>query len=526
LVDGERLGRGVASAALPDGGVRLKASLWKANFIVFVGSFCTMSLELVAARILAPYIGVSLYTWTSIIGVVLAGISLGNYLGGKLADRAPAQSTLGWLLFLAGIATLGVVLVAQVATGTSLDLPLIPKIVFLTTVIFFLPCCLLGMVSPLVVKLTLQDIQHTGTTIGTIYAFSSLGSIAGTFATGFVLISMIGTRSIVALVGITLVIMALVLTKMGSTKVQATVILVSLLALSWQISQRSALASTCTLETDYFCIKVTEEMTADQRPMRKLVLDHLVHSFVILDDPTHLEYGYEKVYAEMARVLAGPEHTLSALFIGGGGYTFPRYLESQYPGSTLDVVEIDPGVTRIAHTQLGLPDTTSIRSYNEDARQYLMRAKPGAQYDLILGDAFNDLSVPYHLTTREFSERVRKFLKPDGLYLINAIDSYSKGSFMKAFAYTLSKVFPYVYITAPGSGWDWTTSTFVLVASEQPLDGERFLAAQRAAGVDPVTRFLPAAQQADYLALHPVLLTDDYVPVDNMIAPLFVERGF
>ncbi|MDP3046810.1 MAG: fused MFS/spermidine synthase, partial [Chloroflexota bacterium] len=367
---------------------------------------------------LAPYIGVSLYTWTSIIGVVLAGISLGNYLGGKLADRAPSQNTLGWLLFVAGIATLAVVLVAQVATGANLDLPLIPKIVFLTTVIFFLPCCLLGMVSPLVVTLTLKDIHQTGTTIGTIYAFSSLGSIAGTFATGFVLISMIGTRSIVALVGITLVIMALLLTRMGSTKVQAAVILVSLLALSWQISQRSALASTCTLETDYFCIKVTEETTTDQRTMRKLVLDHLVHSFVILDDPTHLEYGYEKVYAEMARVLAGPGRPISALFIGGGGYTFPRYLESQYPGSTLDVVEIDPGVTRIAHTHLGLPDTTTIRSYNEDARQYLMRATPSAQYDLILGDAFNDLSVPYHLTTREFSERVRRFLKPDGLYLI------------------------------------------------------------------------------------------------------------
>lgn len=504
----------------------MKASLWKANLIVFVASFCTMSLELVAARILAPFIGVSLYTWTSIIGVVLAGISLGNYLGGKLADRSPAQITLGWLLFLAGIATMGVVLVAQVATGANLDLPLIPKIVFLTAVIFFLPCCLLGMVSPLVVKLTLQDIRQTGATIGTIYAFSSLGSIAGTFATGFLLISLLGTRWIVALVGFVLVCLALLLTRLGSTKVQALVVLVSLVALSGQISQRSALASTCTLESDYYCIKVTEELTADQRPMRKLVLDHLVHSFVILDDPDHLEYGYEQVYAEMARVLAAPGRPLSALFIGGGGYTFPRYLESRFPGSTLDVVEIDPGVTRIAHTELGLADSTTIRSYNEDARQYLMRAKPSAQYDLILGDAFNDLSVPYHLTTMEFSERVRQFLKPGGVYLINVIDSYSKGSFMKAFAYTLTKVFPFVYVTAPGNGWQQTTSTFVLVASQQPLDSDRFLAAQRAAGVEPVTRFLPAAQQADYLASNPVLLTDDFVPVDNMIAPLFVERGF
>lgn len=504
----------------------MNGSIWKANLIVFVSSFCTMALELVAGRLLAPYIGVSLYTWTSIIGVVLAGISLGNYLGGRLADRAPVQTTLGWILFLSGASTLGLVLVAQAVTAANLDLPLIPKIVFLTAVIFFLPCCLLGMVSPLVVKLTLKDIRQTGSTIGTIYAFSALGSIAGTFATGFILISMLGTRPIVALVGLTMVLMAIVLGRLGSTTVQVLVVLGALGLLGWQINSREALASGCNLETDYYCIKVTEEVNTAQQPMRKLILDHLVHSFVVLEDPTHLEYPYEKIYAEMAKYISPEGRPISAMFIGGGGYTFPRYLESLYPGSRLDVVEIDPGVTQVAYQWLGLPLTSTIRSFNEDARQFVTRESPREQYNLVLGDAFNDLSVPYHLTTLEFSQRVSQFLQPDGLYLINVIDSYGKGSFLKAFTNTLTKVFPYVYVTAPGYGWEWSSSTFVIVASKRPIDQSGFARQIAPPGQEPVTKFLAADALSAYLAQGAVTLTDDYVPVDNMIAPLFVERGF
>jgi spermidine synthase len=504
----------------------VKGSIWRAILIVFVSSFCTMALELVAGRLLAPYIGVSLYTWTSIIGVVLAGISLGNYLGGRLADRAPAQTTLGWILFLAGASTLGLLLVAQAATSANLTMPLVPKIVFLTTVIFFLPCCLLGMVSPLVVKLTLKDIKDTGSTIGTIYAFSSLGSIAGTFATGFYLISMMGTHYIVALVGLTLVLMAILLGRLGSTTLQVVIVLGVLGLLGWQVSTRSALATDCKLETDYYCIKWTDEVNTAQQPMRRLILDHLVHSFVVLEDPTHLEYGYEKIYAEMARYLSPEGRAISAMFIGGGGYTFPRYLETLYPGSRLDVVEIDPGVTRVAYQYLGLPVTSTIRSFNEDARQYVTRESPQAQYDLILGDAFNDLSVPYHLTTLEFSQRVSQFLKPEGLYLINVIDSYSTGSFLRAFANTLTRVFPYVYVTAPGYGWEWSSSTFVIVASKQPMNASAFAKMAAPQGEEPVTKFLAPDVLAGYLAQGAVTLTDEFVPVDNMIAPLFVERGF
>jgi spermidine synthase len=503
-----------------------KTGIVRALTIVFVSSFCSMALELVAGRLLAPYIGVSLYTSTSIIGVVLAGISVGNFVGGRLADRAPAESTLGWILFLAGMTTLLIVPVTQIVVDANVQLPLVAKIIAFTAAIFFIPCLLMGMVSPLVVKLTLRSIEKTGSTIGAIYAFSTLGSIVGTFATGFVLISTLGTRVIVALVAVTLILMSLILTRLGRSKATAVLMLACLLATGALLVRRDLLVNPCLLETDYYCIKVTDGQSSDGRPMKLLILDHLVHSFVMLDDPTHLEYSYEKVYAEVARYISPDGGAIKALFIGGGGYTFPRYLEATYRGSTLDVLEIDPAVTKVAYQYLGLPVTSTIHTSNGDARQYLMQSVPTGDYDLILGDAFNDLSVPYHLTTKEFSALVKRYLRDSGLYIVNVIDHYSQGSFLKAFAYTLSQVFPYVYITADGPAWEWGHSTFVVVGASHPIDPARFASIQQMAGQEPRTRFLPPEMMAQYLQQDAVLLTDDYVPVDNMIARLFVERGF
>jgi len=180
------------------------------------------------------------------------------------------------------------------------------------------------------------------------------------------------------------------------------------------------LKSSCTLETNYFCIKVRDD-TRNGQPVRVLILDRLVHSYSSLEDPTRLVYGYEQVYAEATAYQAMRSDPLRALFIGGGGYTFPRYMEAIYPDSKLDVIEIDPGVTEVAYDLLGLRRDTRITTYNEDARMFLAK-QPDTQYDLIMGDAFNDFSVPYHLTTQEFNERTKAWLSDGGLYMVNLID--------------------------------------------------------------------------------------------------------
>src|SRR5512136_309425 len=190
------------------GGLSMQKEIIKANIIVFIASFCTLVIELVAGRIMAPYVGVSLYTWTSIIGVVLAGISIGAWVGGTLADRYPRPATLGWLLFLSGVGALTIAPLTDLIGAAQLQTTLMLRILLITTAIFFVPSMLLGMISPVVVKLTLDNLSRTGNIVRKIYAFSTLGSIIGTFATGFFLISWLGTRSILLTMGAILIVSA------------------------------------------------------------------------------------------------------------------------------------------------------------------------------------------------------------------------------------------------------------------------------------------------------------------------------
>lgn len=519
---------------------------WASYLIVFVSSFCTLVLELVAGRILAPFIGVSLYTWTSIIGVVLAGISLGNYVGGRVADRWPRQTTLGVILFLGGLSSLAVLPLISIGTTASLaGLPLMARIVVLTTLIFFLPSFILGMVSPVVVKLALQDLSQTGNVVGKIYAFSTVGSIVGTFATGFVLIASFGTRLIVLGVGLTLLLMALVFGGLlrsprglvGSAS--ASLLLVPLLLLSaergFDLSKLDlsrpgfgVLDSGCYRETSYYCIRVYEEAAHGDRVVRTLALDHLIHSYNQIDDPRYLRYGYIRVYAELTDYQAQKNPGFRALFIGGGGYTLPRYIDAVYPSAESDVIEIDPGVTQTAYEQLGLRPEARIRTWNQDGRQVVSQLDGAEQYDLIFGDAFNDLSIPYHLTTREFDEQLKRLLKPDGIYLANVIDKLNGGLFIRAYVNTVRSVFPYVYVLAEGAPWESTfANTYVVAASLTPLDEARLRQVRgQGAGGQTITGIMPAERFERWLAEGPpVLLTDDYAPVDNLIAPLFAERN-
>ena len=562
--------------------------IWLAYLIVFVSSACTLIIELVAGRIMAPYIGVSLYTWTSIIGIVLAGMSLGNYLGGVIADRRASRATLGLIFVAGGLATLGILVMTSVVVTLQIQMPLIPKIVLFTTGIFFLPSVILGMVSPVVVKLALQDLKRTGNTVGSIYAFSTVGSIFGTFATGFWLVSWLGTRTIIWLVAATLLIMGVLIGGSWRPKGRFAALSGTLLAcgvalwsnvsgayrwlpegaferlptytafavllvpiaivLAAVFTPRAVLAPSvlavlvsglvylgwdagiyrapCEVESNYFCIRISEA-TVDGHKVRALVLDHLIHSYVSLDDPKVLGYGYERVYAELTQLYAADHGELDTLFIGGGGYTFPKYVEAAYPHASVDVIEIDPAVTQAAYDHLNLAPDTRIRSFNFDARAFLMDWKDPKRYDVIYGDAFNDLSIPYHLTTVEFDQMIASRLKEDGIYLANVIDKFEGGEFMKAYMNSLKQVFPHVYLFAQGEAWRGAgANTYVVMASQKPFDVARFQEVVGANG-EPRSRLLPLPELEAYLSSgRRIVLTDDFAPVDQLVARLFVERGF
>ncbi len=493
-----------------------------ATLIVFLSNFGIMALELVAGRLTAPIVGVSLYTWTSIIGVILAGISLGNYLGGKIADRRASLTTLAWLFVVSAAGSASILWTIDLVNPLrELELPVIVGVLLIFTAVFLLPSTLLGTISPVVVKLTLADLTRTGDVVGKIYAAGAVGSIAGTFATGFFLISAFGTRLIVwGVAGGLLLIGGLIAFSARRRLRYGPLALLGLfLVLSGLAWQQGWLASRCLRETNYFCIKV--------RPHEKetnvlvLTLDRLVHSYVDPNNPTYLRYGYEKVYADVVRAAFPGAPPLSALFIGGGGYTFPRYLETVYPGSLLDVVEIDPGVTETAYADLGLPADTTILSFNEDARRFIVDLPADRRYGLVIGDAFNDYSVPYHLTTLEFDRQVAAHLTEDGLYVVNIIDG-QQGDFLRAYVTTLQQVFPHVYVSpVVAELGELYRQTYVIVAANRQLP------IHQADTFSPLDKkFVSPDELSTYLQQGQRLtLTDDYVPVDNLLAPVFAASG-
>lgn len=533
----------------------------QANIVVFIASFCTLVIELVAGRIMAPYVGVSLYTWTSIIGVVLAGISIGAYLGGIIADRYPQKSTLGWLLFLSGIGAFSIPPITNLIGGAQFQTSLMIRILIITTTIFFLPSCLLGMISPVVVKLTLKTLEKTGNIVGKIYAFSTLGSIIGTFATGFYLISWMGTRNILITMGIILIVSALIFGGFFSNR-KNFLLFIFFLFLSafipfsilygYNVIKPNEDSSSLSLfpflkniinyaykpkldddtylfkESDYYTIKLKKSVRGSNgNRLEALVLDHLVHSYTDLKDPFYLEYEYIRMYEEVVRWQADKKKSFKALFLGGGGYTFPRFIEAKYPEAEIDVVEIDPEITKVVKTYLGILNDSKIRSFNEDGRWFVMNCKNKRSYDFIFGDAFNDLSIPYHLTTKEFASQLKDLLKPEGLFLANVIDSFKKGRFLPSYIKTLEEVFGKgnVYLLTLSSDYDRLgVSTHVVVASQKPLDMDEFVNFIKSRD-EMTSHVMPQERLQRYLAdKKPIVLKDDYVPVDNLIAPIFEER--
>jgi spermidine synthase len=534
----------------------------KANIAVFIASFCTLVIELVAGRIMAPYVGVSLYTWTSIIGVVLAGISIGAYLGGRIADRYPRSSTLGWLLFLSGLGAFSISPLTNLIGGAQFQTTLMTRILLITTIIFFVPSCLLGMISPVVVKLTLNNLEKTGNVVGKIYAFSTLGSILGTFATGFYLISWMGTRYILLTMGIILILSALIFG--GFFRSKKTLVLFFLFLFlsallpfvglhvyatadpeefSFPLSPIESIKTFYGYafkppleeetyffkESNYYTIKLKKSIKGSSgNSLESLVLDHLVHSYTDLKDPLYLEYEYIRMYEEIMRWQAKKRKSLKTLFLGGGGYTFPRFIGAKYPRAEIHVVEIDPEITRVAEKYLGVSENTKIRSFNEDGRWFVMNCKEKGTYDFIFGDAFNDLSIPYHLTTKEFAMQLKSLLKPDGLLLANVIDSFKKGAFMPSYIRTLEEVFGKgnVQLLTLTSDYDHIgISTCVVVTSPQRLDMDDFVRAVKVRGGEMTSHIMPQDRLQEFLKeRYSVILTDDYVPVDNLIAPIFEER--
>ncbi len=524
------------------------------NATVFLAGAAIMTVELVASRLIARFLGSSLYTWTGVLGVILAGLSLGNYLGGRMADAARNLPGRIAALFFAGAAACLAILWLNAAAGESvllLGLSWPVRILLHMAWAFLLPATVLGTISPMVAKLALDRSAHTGRTIGTLYAWNAVGSIAGTFLTGFVLMAWMGSVRIVASMALLLALLGAAYawsarrSAPGGPRAAAGALLglavffgffllavlpgAAVAALAGSLKLRDVPAEPHAIyyaETSYQTLTVTAEPGRATR--RAFLQDRLKHSEIDLAHPGELQYAYHRLYEAFINLRRGKNaDPVRLLCLGGGGYAFPQALLVARPGSDIVVVEIDPGVTRAAQAAFGLAPDAPLEIHHMDARNYVAdavrrnREKPGSvpPFDFILCDSLGEYDIPWHMTTREFDEMIAQLLKPDGLYLINLIDDLEHGQFLNGMNQTLRTVFPAVAAVSVVRDHD-IRSTTVFAAGFNSIDAEgiaRWLA-------DPA-RFnglvLDNAQFADLrLRNGECVLTDDWAPVENLLAPV------
>lgn len=493
------------------------------GLLVFLSSALLMILEIVAGRIIAPYVGVSLYTWSSVIGVVLGGLSLGNWLGGRWADRGAAEREVGLILLCSSAASIAVLLlltfIAPLIQAAQINL--LGASFLYVLGLFFIPSTLLGVITPILTTMAINIDTRAGHIVGRMNALAALGSILGTFAAGYWLIQYFGTRSIVISVAVILFILGGMLLFRFNKKLLAILLLVNVLIGSGTYV-RGGFLGYCDKESAYFCIRVVN--AADMVPRgdaRALVLDHLVHGINYSHWPTVLFTPYVQLMDELAMYhLADRAAGASYFFAGGGAYTYPRAVVNHSPQAKIVVSEIDEAVTRIARERLYV-ETDNMHIMHMDARMALQAVKD-EQFDVIVGDVFNDVIVPYHLLTQEYVELLKSKLNPQGLYVLNIVDIPTDPLLLKSLYKTLSAVFTYVDIWIEQGQAGVRRYTYVISArNNQPMPQQIMARHGFKRSWENVTRQIIST--GTKLSAIP-RLTDDYAPVERLSADLVLKE--
>ncbi len=557
--------------------------------------------EVIAARVAANRLGTSVYTWTSVIGVVLIALGLGNALGGRLADRHEPRALLGKLLLAASVGVATCLWTPALMTqAVGLDLPWMLRTLLAVAAGFLLPALAIGTLTPVVIRAALRDPVVDGRTVGRLYAIGTWGAVAGSVLTGLVLIPLLQVQLLIVVLALGLALASWRLGGKGELPWIGTLAVVALLIalplegvrdVGLRIGIREDHPGTHVEDSRYFHIGVephdvrwvymheamdiryvandpllSEQLSFDRErrlmywkgPMsaeqlqhlvegiqelgnreaarrlhartkhevKLLTLDRFVHGFVDMQDPLWLEYEYEILTGALVRELwpkrAGDVH---AFFVGGGAYTFQRRLRALYPQTAyLYTAEIDPAVTRVATEHLGLRYDKRHRVLHEDARTALRKFEhKDWGFDLVFGDAFHDLGVPWHLTTLEFARAVKARMAKDGVYIVNMIDSLESGRFLAAFMGTLAEVFENVRVLHLAGTEPREQETFMLVASDAPLTWEA-LKDDRGRPLDVLE--LTAKDWVWLIAqTGAVALTDDHAPVESLLAPVVRKRA-
>jgi len=497
-----------------------KNNLWKLKVLTFSSGFIVMALEIVTSRILTPVFGSTIYTWGSLIGVILSGLSLGYFLGGRISDDHPSFDKICGIVFSVGLFIVAIPFFATHVVDFSIAvLPGTQYTPLLTTFLLLMfPSVLLGFVSPYVIKLGTNTLQKVGNISGNLYSIATIGSIFGTFVTVFVLIPNLAVNQIIFGLGIALIASSLIGLK-KPPKVIAVAILVTLL-IPWTSVSLHPFPHYGTLlfekETVFSHLDVSE--FGDNR---SLYLDGMQHSTMNLNDPLDLVIDYTEYFH--LGMMFNPDAT-NVLFVGGGGFTGPKNFLALYPDTKIDVIEIDSDVIDVAKKYFNLQEDPRLQIFNDDARKHLSLFEK--KYDLIILDAYASTYVPYHLMTHEFFQTLEQRLESDGVIVSNLLGSIegNHSQIVKAVYKTMKETFPVAYVF-PTESPPTNLQNVMIVSSNQPYEFDR-LSLFEIAKNNPSNYLVDELSTDDHFYQKSVdisaapIITDQRNPLEIMINPI------
>ncbi len=502
------------------------------RLLVFAGGFASIGVELTASRLVAPYFGSSTFIWASLIGVTLAFLSLGYILGGRLADRRPRPEILYALVTVAAIAIASIPFVSKPLLSGSLDaFRTLDAGAFYgslagTLLLLAPPIILLGFISPFAIRLQLTDIASAGHTAGSLYALSTIGSIAGSFVPVLLLIPLLGASATFFVLSLTLLIPAiagLVLLKARSLAAAAAVASLAIPALLLAAPAGVRPPERGTLlheqESAYNYIQVVND-----NGQRMLVLNdgHAIHSIY---DPTELLTKGPWDYFMVAPLLTddeGPFAPRDALLIGLAGGTVARQLTAAYGPIPIDGIEIDPEIAAVARKYFALDDLPNVNAIVADGRYALKTS--ARTYDLIGIDAYRQPYIPFQLTSREFFQDVSDHLQPGGVAVVNAGRTRTDFRLVDALASTMRDVFPFVMAIDVER-----YANTMLIGSHSPLSIEALQTNLDALAPDSPVRDVVdwSLTSGNIRSIEPggIVFTDDRAPVELVIDQMILDAA-
>lgn len=471
--------------------------------VVFVAGAASLAIEICASRLLAPYFGNSTVVWANVIGLILIYLSVGYWVGGRLADRHPTPRALGFLLLLAAAAIAVLPFIAHPFLSlalrgfTAVSVGVVVGSFFATLLLFALPVSLLGMVSPFALRLSLHDLSRAGRISGRLSSLATVGAIAGTFGSALLLIPAIGTQRTILAAALAAALAALPLLLRPAAVVAAGV--AALIALP-PAAPKPETGTIAEREDAYQFVQVVRE------PGGKIVMrtDEGVADQSVYRSQTALTGGEWDMPLVVPPLMPAFPHRI--LVIGNAGGTTARGLAAEYPGAAIDGVELDPVVSELARRYMGMDAIPGLRVYTGDGRAYV--ATTDRRYDLIVVDAYRQTYIPFHLATQEFFELLRDHLDPGGAVALNVERVPGNDSLVRAVSGTLAAAFPQV--------WVWPALRFneLVVGLVQPIARDSLTERMSAlpAGVQALAPLVSSS--AHVVAPSATPLTDDHAPVE------------